>query len=660
MGAVAQLGSAIMELGVNLKDYASELSRAEGMTRTATSEMQHIAAAGKVGSGWAQGITAVSTAYTALLPTLQKGKALFLESIQIAAEKAEVDENLRLVAGKYADETFRLAAALQKKLGIDDDLITGLAAQAGAMNLQKDSLDDAALAAYEYSKIMKIDVDSALRIVVGGAHGVGRGLNRLGIEVDANASQQENLTKILAGLTGGMTLAEREAGRMSGAWGRMLTWVDEGKEKFGATVVENQKVKQSLMDIAGVIERAVESGDLTTFSDDIGDIAEGMAALSHAAGPTFEYIRSYILGGWFKDAVNQFGDWEMSMMGLGEKADAAAPQIEAATKAIEGSSAATEVAAKKWDMWGNEVVEAGGAAASATSALAGITEQASVRVTKAWEDMSLAEKVYGPNADVARWQKDFDAAIDEIHKVQQQHRIATQEINRDIMDTYMSADAGFKGFLEGQYDGIEKLIPAWKEYEYNVASAGEKQKILYERAVEHSKVVMNSTQALHDLGDTNTQVVADMIQSWDLVIDDVSRFNAAVSNALGGMDMLRGYTTQSQMTPDEMIAKAKDLLSPSYGYTGYGPAMGGAFGPSYQQSQAAQQQDLQSRQQTALMLLEQAARMQQNNAQTQQLLQQFLSGGGNPYSGNLPGNSPSKPSFVKIVGNGADAAALGF
>lgn len=616
MAGVTQLGVAMLDLGVDLASYNAQLNKAESTTRSTVGDLEKETRRGAGGASqeWHKLAGAVGVgmgAYELVGVAVSKVKDELRLSIEAASEKAEADANLALVAGKYADETINLADALQKKLGIDDDMIKGLAAQAGAMNIQKDLLDDVALAAFEYSKVMKMDVDTALKIVVSGMHGMGRGLNRLDIDVSENASQQENLKNILAGVAGGMTIAERESGRFGGALQRINTWIDEGREKFGSAIADNEKINEAMTQLAGTIERMVESGDMEQFADDIGTIAKALADFIDWSGKAQKYMRPWeeFMQGRFiasakdnwKLAAETFGLTAEKTKEVGDKAAEAEPEVRGFGAATEDAGEAAGQAATQYDLWGNTI--------EATGQMATDTAQ---KVGKAWDNMTDSEKrLTDWNRFWDEWQRDWDAW----EKDYNERREKLRKGWTDMFSQLSESNRGWLTEVEGTYGALQM------------------------RAAELAKKIGGSLKEtgtdIHHVAVNTAQIGGAMA----VVADETENASRAATNladhykeALGFAEQISAamsYTTQRKATMEDI----QWMISVG----GVDAAM------------------------NALQSMEADRKRQQQNDELLAWMKRHPGqnpyGPGGPAGTPPPGSSPSNPSYVKMIGPDGSAAA---
>jgi|GEM_PF-5870465 len=195
-------------------------------------------------------IDAVSNPAQASFAALGKSILEFgKDSLKAFQESERATRQLSLVAGNLTGAFQRQASAMQRSLGVSDEMVMSMQTMAlrfGAAPSQVEGLTKAVL---DYASATGEDATSAMRKVMVGVEAGGRGLNRLGIQFKSTGDQTKDLAALTASL-GAMYggAAGSDADSLAGKARIAAEQFESLKETFGG-FIDKVAEKSGAMDL---------------------------------------------------------------------------------------------------------------------------------------------------------------------------------------------------------------------------------------------------------------------------------------------------------------------------------------------------------------------------------------------------------------------------
>lgn len=143
-------------------------------------------------------------------------------------------------SGQSMEKHQELAAVMQTKLGIEDEVTMGLMAQASMMGVQEDKLDSVTKAAVGLAETMGTSLDDGLKKVRLALDGNFKGIEKLVPSIKEMATNEEKLAAVMALSEKGLIQKEEAAGAMSQADERAGLAFGEFMESVGAAILPLQ------------------------------------------------------------------------------------------------------------------------------------------------------------------------------------------------------------------------------------------------------------------------------------------------------------------------------------------------------------------------------------------------------------------------------------
>jgi hypothetical protein len=140
--------------------------------------------------------------------------------------------------GKYTDELrdklLDLASAQQYQLGVADDAIIAADAYLISLGIQSDKIGELNTAIAALSAAMKMDFESAARLVGKSLTGMAGALGRYGIQLDASMSKEERANAIIEQTRKFLPLLAAQVDSTAGVWRVFQLAVDDGTQGLWA------------------------------------------------------------------------------------------------------------------------------------------------------------------------------------------------------------------------------------------------------------------------------------------------------------------------------------------------------------------------------------------------------------------------------------------
>lgn len=196
-------------------------------------------------------LAAVAAASIASVAALFAGK----EIIQAAIEQENSINGLNLTLqslGIYSKETSdelqAFADQLQKTTKFSDDQVISSINLIGALTtLDKDGLKQATQASLDLASTLKLDVDSASKLIAKGIAGNTEQFKRYGIEVKKGASESENLTNILEALSRQQGRSQADLNTFSGALAFVSNGFGELLASIGDVIIKDPLINKFIL-----------------------------------------------------------------------------------------------------------------------------------------------------------------------------------------------------------------------------------------------------------------------------------------------------------------------------------------------------------------------------------------------------------------------------
>lgn len=228
----------------------------------------------KRGNAAAKSMTSLGVGYLAVSQGIRDVMSMarpvldfFKENIRLANEQIKAETNLAAVMksrGQFTEQNVKgvveYATALQRQVGASDDATIAAAAQIGAMSkLSGESYPKAAQAAFQLSKMLKIDLDSAAKLVGKTLESKTNSMARYGIQIDKNGTQLEKLEQILKATEAGMAIARAEVNTLEGATGLLTASWNDYRETMGMYLSDNPFLVEALKGISAALDGQTDS-----------------------------------------------------------------------------------------------------------------------------------------------------------------------------------------------------------------------------------------------------------------------------------------------------------------------------------------------------------------------------------------------------------------
>jgi hypothetical protein len=196
--------------------------------------------------------------------------------------------------GVYTDELrdklLDLASAQQYQLGVADDAIIAADAYLISLGIQSDKIGELNTAIAALSAAMKMDFESAARLVGKSLTGMAGALGRYGIQLDQSMSQEERANSIIEQTRKFLPLLAAQVNSTAGVWRVFQLAVDDGTQGLW----KNETAVVAIRDILKALIPVVR-----TFGE---RFADALVGTSDNADTAREHIRNFAI-----TAIKSFG-----------------------------------------------------------------------------------------------------------------------------------------------------------------------------------------------------------------------------------------------------------------------------------------------------------------------------------------------------------------
>lgn len=252
-------------------------------------------------SGFSSIINIASSAKAAL-------SGAFESSIKAATEQEDSIQRLNIalkINGSFTEEASKGFIQLSEEIEnssrfTDEAVLSQIAFLRSTTQLSNEGLTGATKAAVDLAAGLKIDLDSAFKLVGKAANGQVETFARYGVQVKKGATDSETFANALAKINqqfGGQAALDIDS--FSGALNLLEKSLGNIAEEFGTTVISNEDAKKSLQDLTlvfqGVVRTIQASGpEIGKFVSSIaglfGDFVKGSVQIAGAVGSAFNFI----------------------------------------------------------------------------------------------------------------------------------------------------------------------------------------------------------------------------------------------------------------------------------------------------------------------------------------------------------------------------------
>lgn len=232
----------------------------------------------------------------------------FEASIKAATEQEDSIQRLNIalkINGSFTEEASKGFIQLSEEIEnssrfTDEAVLSQIAFLRSTTQLSNEGLTGATKAAVDLAAGLKIDLDSAFKLVGKAANGQVETFARYGVQVKKGATDSETFANALSKINqqfGGQ--AALDINSFSGALNLLEKSLGNIAEEFGTTVISNEDAKKSLQELTlvfqGVIRTIQASGpEIGKFVSSIaglfGDFIKGSVAIAGVVGSAFNFI----------------------------------------------------------------------------------------------------------------------------------------------------------------------------------------------------------------------------------------------------------------------------------------------------------------------------------------------------------------------------------
>ena len=236
------------DIVIGAQNQASKILEDVGKsTRVLGADLNHLSTTAKISfASFAAPLAAVGAAIAAFKGTAALGGFLsdsataFGEAAEAARKLATAIDLSGASSGQSMAKHAGLAAIMQTKLNIEDEVTMGLMAQASMLGVQEDKLDSVTKAAVGLAETMGTGLDDGLKKVRLALDGNFKGIEKLMPSIKAMATNEEKLAAVMALSEKGLVQKEAAAGAASQADERASLAMGELMESVGAAVLPLQ------------------------------------------------------------------------------------------------------------------------------------------------------------------------------------------------------------------------------------------------------------------------------------------------------------------------------------------------------------------------------------------------------------------------------------
>lgn len=232
----------------------------------------------------------------------------FEASIKAATEQEDSIQRLNIalkINGSFTEEASKGFIQLSEEIEnssrfTDEAVLSQIAFLRSTTQLSNEGLTGATKAAVDLAAGLKIDLDSAFKLVGKAANGQVETFARYGVQVKKGATDSETFANALAKINqqfGGQ--AALDINSFSGALNLLEKSLGNIAEEFGTTIVSNEDAKKSIQELTlvfqGVVRTIQASGpEIGAFVSNIaglfGDFVKGSVQIAGAVGKAFNFI----------------------------------------------------------------------------------------------------------------------------------------------------------------------------------------------------------------------------------------------------------------------------------------------------------------------------------------------------------------------------------
>ena len=192
-------------------------------------------------------------------------------------EQENATEDLRSALAKTGEATAgnmqkfqKLAQTIQSLTTMDDDAVVSQIAYAKNLGVTTDQLESVTTAAIGLSKMLRVDMSTAMMLVARASQGNTQTLTRYGIKIDESLSKAQKFNVVLKAGNSNFRLATEEAGRTAGRLAQLNNAWGDMKEGIGQAIVEGSNLPTVLDEIAIRMAAMNKSGAMSGLSADLG------------------------------------------------------------------------------------------------------------------------------------------------------------------------------------------------------------------------------------------------------------------------------------------------------------------------------------------------------------------------------------------------------
>lgn len=201
-------------------------------------------------------------------------------------EQENATEDLRSALAKTGEATAgnmqkfqKLAQTIQSLTTMDDDAVVSQMAYAKNLGVTTDQLESVTTAAIGLSKMLRVDLSTAMMLVARASQGNTATFSKYGIKLDESLSKAQKFNVVLKAGNSNFRLATEEAGRTGGRLDQLNNAWGEMKEGIGEAIVKATNLPSALDNITLSMTALQKSGVFAEMASDIKMTVEALKPL---------------------------------------------------------------------------------------------------------------------------------------------------------------------------------------------------------------------------------------------------------------------------------------------------------------------------------------------------------------------------------------------
>lgn len=247
------LGDAYVNIMAETSALQAGLMKAQGMTRAFTTT---------AGLGIARGLTMALVGIPALIGgAVVYGIKKFMEAEAVSVRLASAISMVGDKAAASMPKLTKLANQIAMKTKWDDESVKSAMASGAALGFNTKQIEQAMPAVVGLAARLNVGLGGAMRLAVRASQGHTMMLQRYGIQLRQNMTDEQKYQAVLKYGREGLKIAGAEVNTLSGAFGQMRKSIGEAFESFGRGVIQSSELTEAIKGVTDWIWKLKEKID---------------------------------------------------------------------------------------------------------------------------------------------------------------------------------------------------------------------------------------------------------------------------------------------------------------------------------------------------------------------------------------------------------------